>query len=150
MEQWVTIPEAVTMLGLSERALRYRISKETIESKMEDGRRLVLVSLDENLPATFQGLLQEKDARISDLTNQNSTLRNQLSEKDRQINEKDSQIDHLTQLMALATKNVGILTEQLKAKDALIAVHSQSWWNKLVFRFKGVDRNQHTIGELPV
>jgi DNA-binding transcriptional MerR regulator len=42
MEQWVTIPEALKIIGISERALRYRISKGTIESKMEDGRRLVL------------------------------------------------------------------------------------------------------------
>jgi hypothetical protein len=71
--------------------------------------------------------------RISDLQEQNSILRDQLSEK-------DSQIDHLTQLLAMSTKNVGMLTEQLEVKNALIAAHSQSWWHKLYILFRGVNR----------
>ena len=46
MGKWVPVAKATTILGISERSLRYRISKSTIESKLEGGRRFVLVEED--------------------------------------------------------------------------------------------------------
>jgi len=114
MEQWIPISEAAEMLGLTERAVRYRVSKGVMQSKMEDGKRFVLMDDEEmvsgngsgEFQGNFQMLLEEKDARISDFQTQ--------------VTEKDKQIDHLQQLVAMETRNVAMLTEQLNDSKLML------------------------------
>jgi len=42
-DRWHTVTDACQALGISERTLRRRIEQDRVESKLEDGRRLVLV-----------------------------------------------------------------------------------------------------------
>ncbi len=44
MTEWVTVAEAIDILGMSERTLRRRIAKGEIESKYERGRRYIRLS----------------------------------------------------------------------------------------------------------
>jgi len=131
MEQWIPISEAAEMLGLTERAVRYRISKGAMQSKMEDGKRFVLLDDEETVSGNgsdeFQGnfqilLLEEKDSRILDLQTQ--------------VTEKDKQIDHLQQIVAMETKNVAMLTEQLNdSKQMLEDLRTRKpFWKRLFAR----------------
>ena len=44
MTDWVTIKEAVDILGLTERTIRRYVSEGKIASRLENGRRLVHIS----------------------------------------------------------------------------------------------------------
>lgn len=48
MTEWVTVTEAVDILGMSERTIRRRIAEGKIESKYENGRRFVRLSSAQN------------------------------------------------------------------------------------------------------
>ena len=136
MIKWVSVAEAPQLIGISERSLRYRISKGTIESKLENGKRLVCVELDDTshekphakLHENTHEILHEKDERIAGLQSQVADLQEQLSRR-------DEQIDHLTQVVAMSQKNVAALTEQLDTSRQMIEDmrEQRSWW-KRIFR----------------
>jgi hypothetical protein len=98
MEQWLPLGEAAEQLNVTERGLRYRVSKGTIESKLEDGKRDVLLNSEAKLhgnaagdiQATFQALLDEKDERIKDWH--------------KILDDKDKQIDSLNHLLQDASE----------------------------------------------
>ena len=121
MIKWVSVADATQLIGISERSLRYRISKGTIESKLENGKRLVCVEFDdtshENPHATLHEntheILHEKDGRIADLQSQVADLQEQLARR-------DEQIDHFQQIVAMSQKNIAALTEQLSDSRQLI------------------------------
>ena len=96
MSDWVTIKEAVGILGMSERSIRRYVAEGKLKSRLENGRRFVYVKQHDNsmppdIPANFELLLQEKDARIQQL---------------------EEQIDRLTQLLGMAQKTASELTNQ--------------------------------------
>ena len=136
MIKWVSVAEATQLIGISERSLRYRISKGTIESKLENGKRLVCVELDDTshekphakLHENTHEILHVKDERIAGLQSQVADLQEQLSRR-------DEQIDHLTQVVAMSQKNVAALTEQLDTSRQMIEDmrEQRSWW-KRIFR----------------
>ena len=57
MGKWVTVSEACDILKLRERTLRYRIAKNTIQSKLENNKRFVYIEEnDETLHETSNSL----------------------------------------------------------------------------------------------
>jgi uncharacterized coiled-coil protein SlyX len=125
MSEWVTIKDAVGILGMSERTLRRHIAEGKIESRLEEGRRYVSVNgtandMPTDMPIGIQQLLDEKDARIQQLEDQ--------------LARHAQQIDHLTQVVAMSQKNIGALTEQLDDSRQMIEdMRTCSWW-KRIFR----------------
>ena len=122
MEEWVTIQEAVDRLGMSERTLRRHIANKKIKSCLDNGRRLVCVTEDDNevsddMSVDMQQILDEKDSRIEQLVKQNEQL--------------EIQVDRLTQLLAMAHKSIQQLTDQ---NQLLLEDHRQklSWWRKML------------------
>ena len=120
MNEWVTIKEAVGILGMSERTLRRHIAEGKIESHLEGGRRLVYANgyanaMTTDMPVGIQQLLDEKDARIEQL---------------------EAQIEKLTSLLAMAQSNVAALTEQLDASRQMIEDlrQPQPLWRRLFRR----------------
>jgi gas vesicle protein len=143
MKTWLPISEAASKLGISDRALYYRIEKGKVESKVEAGNRFVRVEISENpsentseavsetvaeafeaVSESFQKLIEEKDARIGQLTNQVEHLQKQASQQ-------ETHIERLEQLLALEQKNVHTLAEQ----NQLLLADSRkkpSWWQRIV------------------
>jgi hypothetical protein len=121
MKEWLPISEAASKLGVSDRGLYYRIEKGKVESKVEDGKRFVLIDASENISEqpseatseVFQKLIEEKDARIVELADQ---------------------LEKVTSLLALSEKNVGVLSEQ---NQFLLEdnYHKPSFWQRLKARF---------------
>lgn len=122
MAKWISIAEATQVLGISERSLRYRIAKATIESKLENGKRLVHVEQDTMPHENLNAILHEKDCRIADLQQQVDNLQEQLGRR-------DETVDHLTQLVAIAQKNVLVLTERFQAIEDM---RKRSFWQRLL------------------
>ena len=115
MTDWVTVKEAVGILGMSERTIRRYVAEGKLLSRLEDGRRLVCVNRHDNgmppdILTNFDLLLQEKDARIQQL---------------------EEQVDRLTQLLAMAQKTADGLTEQnqLLLEDLR---PKQRWYHRLL------------------
>ena len=100
MKKWVTISEAAHHLGITERAVRYRLDKGTLESKLEEDKRLVLIeAASETSSEDFlKQLIHEKDSQIEQII--------------QQLSEKDNQIAELHQIIAIAHKNIDRVTEQ--------------------------------------
>ena len=98
----MTIPDAAETLGVTPRTIQRRIKAGKMETRTENGQRLVCVELrppnDDETTVSVQMLLDEKDSRISELSKQNDDLRQRVAE--------------LNQLLALAQEGVLRLTEQ--------------------------------------
>ena len=122
MKKWLPISEAASKLGISDRALYYRIEKGKVESKIEDGNRFVRVDVSENVSESasetvseaFQKLFEEKDARIQQL---------------------ESQVEKLFSLLAISEKNVANLSNQnqLLLEDK----RKTSFWQRFKTMFAG-------------
>jgi len=140
MGKWLTISEAVDVLGISERALREKVRNQKIQSKLEEKRRYVWVEHEEvGHEATHEGhhdLLHEKDERIADLQKQVYNLQEQLVRRDNQVESLTEKMDHLTQVVAMAQKNVATLTDQLDSSHLVIEDlrHRQPLWKRLFHR----------------
>ena len=51
--KWVTVSQAVDMLGMSERSIRRHLAEGKIESKLEGNRRLVKIQIDPDIADAF-------------------------------------------------------------------------------------------------
>ena len=95
----MTISDAAATLGVTVRTIQRRIKQEKMRVREENGVRLVCVNQrHDGDMIDVQQLLDEKDARISDILKQNDDLRQDVAE--------------LHQLLAIAQENVNRVTEQ--------------------------------------
>jgi len=138
MTQWISIPQAAITLGITERALQYRVKKGTIESKLENGKRLVRVDADTPVRENVHEILREKESRIDDLQEQISNLRYQLTRRDEQIESLMQQhhhtqqsLDHAQQLLAVSQKSIQQLTQQ---NQLLLEDQRKPLWRRLFRR----------------
>lgn len=126
MKEWVSISEAAHCLGITERAVRYRIDKGALESKLEADKRLVLIDIpaetisEVSSEALLKQLMQEKESQVEQLKEQ--------------LQEKDEQIAELHQIIAIAHKNIDRVTEQNNflledLRPGKRWYHRLCWWN---------------------
>ena len=115
--KWVTVDEAAAILKVSTSTVRRRIENEKIESKLEDGRRLVWVSDDTQMSGRDEQL-------ITALRTQNEHLR-------KQVEEKDKQIEKLQEQLAEASHRHDTVVMQM---TRLLEYHQQPFWRKLFGR----------------
>ncbi len=117
--KWLSSIEACQALGISQSTLRRRIDKGEVESKVVDGRRLILVTSDnqtvttevaapdgsridqltEEKTAVEQELrdVEKKAALVDGLMEDKERLQQQLTEKDRQIENLQMQLQDASQ-----------------------------------------------------
>ncbi len=115
--KWVTVDEAAAILKVSTSTVRRRIENEKIESKLEDGRRLVRVSDDTQMSSKDEQL-------IAELRTQNEHLRKQVAEKDKQIENLQKQLDE-------ASHRHDTVVMQL---TRIVEYQQQPFWRKLFQR----------------
>ena len=119
----MTISDAAATLGVTVRTIQRRVVQGKMQAREENGVRLVCVSLRQDGDMIdVQQLLDEKDARISDLLTQNDDLRHQVAE--------------LHQLLAISQKNINQITQQnqLLLEDLR---PKQRWYHRLLIWNKG-------------
>lgn len=134
MGKWLTISEAVEVLGITERAVREKVKKDKIQSKLEKRRRYVWIEPHEVHHEQHHEIIQEKDARIEDLQRQVGDLQDQLARRDNQIESLTQQIDHLTQIVAMSQKTVATLSEQLESSRLMIEDIRKPLWRRIFKR----------------
>jgi hypothetical protein len=106
MTDWVTVKEAVGILGMSERTIRRYIAEGKLRSRLENGRRLVYAKGHDN------GISPDRLTSVRCVTDAFRNFDLLLAEKDARIQQLEEQVDRLTQLLAMAQKTASELTEQ--------------------------------------
>ncbi len=115
--KWVTVDEAAAILKISTSTVRRRVENDKLESKLEDGRRLVWVSDDTHMSSKDEQL-------IAELRVQNEHLRNQVEEKDKQIENLHKQLDE-------ASHRHDTVVMQM---TRIVEYQQQPFWRKLFQR----------------
>lgn len=111
-DKWRNVSEASDLLGVSKRTIERRIHKGEIESKLENGRRLVLLpTADRQERQTDADMSQA--ALIEQLQSEVEYLRQQLSES----RERSDTI-------------ILQLTRQLEQSQRLLEYHQSPWWRR--------------------
>lgn len=137
MTKKLTIKEAITDLGMSEKTIRRRIQSGQLLAEKRGNQWLVLVNDDQNNGHDDQKPGQtDHPHRPSDHANEKpdpSAFISQLQSENQYLRE---QVDHLTQIVAMSQKNVAMLTEQLDSSRQMISdMRQRSWW-KRAFRWR--------------
>jgi hypothetical protein len=129
--KWLTVAEARHVLGIAERTLRRRIQKGDIPSKLEDGRRLVLVEVAESdmpddMPVA-QVDMPGTAALLEHVQRENELLRQQLQEKDRSLEEAHKAATEASQRHDTIVLQ---LTRQLESQQRLLEYHQDPWYRR--------------------
>jgi len=116
--RWLPTIEACQALGISQSTLRRRIEKDEVESKIEDGRRLILVTTDNQVVTT-----EEIDSFAEEKTNLEQKVKDlekKLSQTEELFNSVDSKANQLTEEKALIEKELREVEKQAALVDGLI------------------------------
>ena len=129
-DTWQTVTDACHTLGVSQRTLYRRIEKGEIQSKLVDGRRLVLVGgrqVADNLASVAD---MSDTALLEQIQSENSHLRDQVNKLQEELKEERERIE---QAKERSDTIILQLTRQLEQSQRLLEYHEEPWWRR-VFR----------------
>ena len=119
--KWITVDEAAAILKVSTSTVRRRVESGKIESKLEDGRRLVWVSDDTQMSSSDKLL-------ITELHTQNEHLRNQIENLQEQVVENQRSSDDASQRHDTIVLQ---LTRQLEQSQRMLEAHREPWYRRM-------------------
>ena len=114
-EEWMIVKEASQALGITERTLRRRISVGSVESKLEEGRRLVRVIPDE-FGSEVGSEVGSEGELVLQLRAENEYLKRQIQELQDARQRSDT--------IALQ------LTRQVEQSQRLLEYHAEPWYRR--------------------
>jgi len=124
--KWVSMTVACNALNISESTLRRRIDQGKIESKIENGKRLVLIDIDS------QTTIREPDiVLVEQLKSEIEYLRQELERKNEQITAFDEGRKRQDTIMLQ-------LTRQIEQSQRMLEYHQTSLWQRIFKRKKSV------------
>ena len=124
--KWVSMTVACNALDISESTLRRRIDQGKIESKIENGKRLVLIDIDS------QTTIREPNiVLVEQLKSEIEYLRQELERKNEQITAFDEGRQRQDTIMLQ-------LTRQVEQSQRMLEYHQTSLWQRIFKRKKSV------------
>ena len=120
-DKWVSLTTACQSLNISESTIRRRIEQGKIESKREDGRRLVLIDSD-SLLIDPDGLMTET-ALVKQLQSEIECLRQELDRRNKQVENMEEGRQRQDTIMLQ-------LTRQLEQSQRMLEHHRESFWKR--------------------
>ncbi len=133
--KWQTVADACHTLGISQRTLYRRIKKGEIQSKLESGRRLILID-DSQVTDSVASVADMADAALlQQIKSENEHLRDQvkaLQEERRAERESAEQSKERSDTIILQ------LTRQVDQAQRLLEHHQEPWYRR-VFRKRRED-----------
>ena len=124
--KWVSMTVACNALGISESTLRRRIEQSKIETKTENGRRLVLIDIDSQMT------IREPDiVLLEQLKSEIEYLRQELERKNEQITAFDEGRQRQDTIMLQ-------LTRQIEQSQRMLEYHQTSLWQRIFKRKKSL------------
>lgn len=145
--KWHTIAEACELLNVSKRTIWRRIKQGKLESKIEDGKRLISIPetyigvsiiVDDTVTGTPDDTPNGTHAKISDQSELITQLRSEidyLRNELKQANERNEQSQERSDTIILQ------LTRQLGDTQKALESSRQSWWRRLRLK-KGEEKKQ--------
>ncbi len=138
---WHTITEACEILGISVRTIRRRISEAKVDSRLEDGRRMVLITEEDRHSATPSAnvttdtVTDTPDDTPDDGTAVQPELVEQLkSEVEYLRKQLDNSNERHDQEKERADTIILHLTRQLEQSQRRLEDHSAPWYRRLLKR----------------
>lgn len=138
------IPQTAIELGVSITTIRRWIKEGKLSASKIDGKWMVNLDDQAGYPNDKNGqpfgypndpseLVEALRGQIEDLKAEIETKNQQLQRRDEQTEALTLQIDHLTQVVAMAQKNVATLTDQLESSRLMIEDlrQNKSLWKRL-------------------
>lgn len=155
-KEWQTVTDACQRLGISQRTLYRRIGKGDIESKLEDGRRLVLADVPDDKPVAdtlakltdtqeLEQLKQEKtrlEGELENLRQQHDERGQVLQDLERKaavVEQARSEVEHLREQIQVKDKEIDELHQLLmteKRQAQLLLEYKQPFWRRIFGRGK--------------
>jgi len=125
-DKWVSMTVACNALDISESTLRRRIDQGKIKSKVEDGRRLVLIEYDGQMTT------KEPDkALVDQLKGEIEYLRQELDKRNEQITVLEEGRQRQDTIMLQ-------LTRQIEQSQRMLEYHQTSIWQRMFKRRKSL------------
>ena len=123
-DRWLTVTDACQALGVSERTLRRRIEQDKMESKLEDGRRLILVDSGGQKADTIA-----ENELLEQLRSENEHLRGQVISIQDELNQSRERSDTI----------ILQLTKQLEQSQRLLEYHREPFWRKWLRKRRAIE-----------
>ena len=120
-DKWVSLTTACQSLNISESTIRRRIEQGKIESKREDGRRLVLINSDSLLIDSDS--LTTETALVKQLQSEIECLRQELDRRNKQVENMEEGRQRQDTIMLQ-------LTRQLEQSQRMLEHHQESFWKR--------------------
>jgi transcriptional antiterminator len=130
MTKWVTVSEASVMLGMSERTIRRHIANDSIEAKIEGGRRYIGIDDDSDNNDTNV----RNDMTITDRDDIIDFLKTELANRNKLIEQLQSEVKSIRERSDTIIMK---LTQELEAQRRLFQElkpgkkKDRSFWNLL-------------------
>lgn len=125
--KWLTLEQAAQAMRVSGSTIRRRINKGEIESKIESGRRLVLVRESQDGTQPAQGDSQESGDILEHLHEENEDLRRRLSEVETGRERLETEFSSSRERSDTIIMQ---LTRQLDQSQRLLEHHQAPWWRR--------------------
>jgi len=113
-EEWQPVTVACQTLGISERTLYRRMEKGILKSKLEDGRRLILIPDDRQVTDNMAGMTDTQE--LDELKADNTRLEQELDRLKQQLNAAERKAVLANEL----SSDKEMLSEQLDNRDEQI------------------------------
>lgn len=120
--KWLSSIEACQVLGISQSTLRRRIDKGEIETKLENGKRIILVTTD-----NYVDTMATESDMVKQLQSENELLREQVKQKDNQINKLQ---EELRESRERSDTIIMTLTRQVQDAQQLATYWQQPFWRR--------------------
>jgi len=132
-QEWLTVTNACHALAISQRTLYRRIDSGLIQSKVENGKRFVLIDLPTDKPEADNFVNVADKALIEQVQKENELLRNQLIEKDKQIGKLQEEISEHSQrtdtIIMQLTRNLE--SQKMLESAEMKRKRAGGWFSKL-------------------
>ena len=120
--RWLSSIEACQVLGISQSTLRRRIDKGEVETKLESGKRMVLVTVDNYVDTT-----NPETEMVKRLQSEIELLRDQVKQKDDQIKKLQ---EELGESRERSDTIIMTLTRQVQDAQQLASYWQQPFWRR--------------------
>ena len=142
-DNWRTIDEAVSMLGVSRRTIDRRIKKGEFKSKLVGNRRYVYIDTTlDNLDKVSESVSHRTEPLLEQLQKENEYLKGQNQSLQRQLEEVNKTLADVSQRHDTIVLQ---LTRQLEQSQRLLEYHQQPVWKRWFSRKRLAERTRRIV-----
>jgi len=124
--RWLTVAKASAEYGISERTLQRRIKAGTLTSKIERGRRIILVSSLAELAEPVVNVGAVAELPVDSITKENEQLRDKINSLEEELRQQRQRDDSNRQEMAKLAETIHQKDEEIQLERMALEDAKQS------------------------